>query len=143
MNDKKTRWISFLAIPTMLFLAMEIFYVLSNVEYARIVWIPGFIFCFIILTGIYYLIFGIVGNSYVGTIIISILLYVLLIVNQIKIALSDEPVFLSDIFFLNSTGTFMGILKDYNDNTAIIVCENEDISVPVKEAVYIRLYFKM
>lgn len=112
MNDKKIRWISFLAIPTMLFFAMEIFYVLSNVEYARIVWIPGFVFCFIILTGIYYLVFGIVGNSYISTVVMSILLYVLLIVNQIKIALSDEPVFLSDILFLNSTGTFMGILKD-------------------------------
>ncbi len=112
MNDKKIRWISFLAIPAMLFVAMEIFYVLCNLEYARIIWIPGFIFCLIILLGMYYLVFGIIGNSYVSTIVMSVLLYVLLIVNQIKIALSDEPVFLSDIFFLNSTGTFMGILKD-------------------------------
>ena len=112
MSDKKTRWISFLAIPVMLFFAMEIFYVLSNVEYARIPWIPGFIFCLIILLLMYYLVFGIVGNSYVSTIVISVLLYVLLIANQVKIALSDEPVFLSDFLFLNSTGTFMGILKD-------------------------------
>ena len=112
MNDKKSKWISFLAIPTMLFSAMEIFYVLSNVEYARIPWVPGFVFCLIILIGIYYLVYGIVGSSYVSTVVMSVLLYVLLIVNQIKIALSDEPVFLSDILFLNSTGTFMGILKD-------------------------------
>ena len=112
MNDKKSKWISFLAIPTMLFLAMEVFYVLSNVEYARIPWVPGFIFCLLILMGIYYLVYGIVGNSYISTVVMSILLYVLLIANQIKIALSDEPVFLSDILFLNSTGTFMGILKD-------------------------------
>ena len=37
----------------------------------------------------------------------------------------------------------MGTLKDYNENTATIACDNEDILVPIKEAVYIRLYFKM
>ena len=38
---------------------------------------------------------------------------------------------------------FSGILSDYQDETAWIESEGETIKVPVKEAVYIRLYFKM
>lgn len=44
---------------------------------------------------------------------------------------------------INGKKEFMGTLKDYNENTATIACDNEDILVPIKEAVYIRLYFKM
>jgi len=42
---------------------------------------------------------------------LSAALVVFGIVNQLKIAYSDTPVFLSDFFFLNSAGTFMDILK--------------------------------
>ena len=38
---------------------------------------------------------------------------------------------------------FSGILSEYQDETAWIESEGETIKVPVKEAVYIRLYFKM
>lgn len=38
---------------------------------------------------------------------------------------------------------FSGILSDYQDETAWIESEGETIKVSVKEAVYIRLYFKM
>ena len=44
---------------------------------------------------------------------------------------------------INGKKEFMGTLKDYNENTATIACDNEDILIPIKEAVYIRLYFKM
>lgn len=38
---------------------------------------------------------------------------------------------------------FSGILSDYRDETAWIEAEGKTVCVPVKEAVYIRLYFKM
>ncbi len=38
---------------------------------------------------------------------------------------------------------FSGILSEYQDETAWIESEGKTIKVPVKEAVYIRLYFKM
>lgn len=44
---------------------------------------------------------------------------------------------------INGKKEFSGFLKAYSDNTATITCNNEDILVPQKEAVYIRLYFKM
>ncbi len=112
MNEKKVKLISFLAVPSLIYLAMEVFYILSNVEYARIPWIPGFIFCFIILMLAYICLYGVLGSTYRSAIGLSAFLFILLIVDQVKIALSDDPVFLNDVLFLNSTGTFMGILKD-------------------------------
>lgn len=38
---------------------------------------------------------------------------------------------------------FDGILKGYENKTAIITVDEGDISVPVSEAVYIRLYFEI
>lgn len=38
---------------------------------------------------------------------------------------------------------FSGILSEYQNETAWIESEGKTIKVPVKEAVYIRLYFKM
>ncbi len=37
---------------------------------------------------------------------------------------------------------FVGILKDYNNEVAVVDTDGKEISIPVKEAVYIRLYFK-
>ncbi len=111
MSDKKNKLIAYLGIPALIYVAMEVFYILSNVEYARIPWIPGFIFCLIILFAIFYLINGFIGNTYYTTVIVSIFIFILLVVDQMKIALSNDPVFLNDILFLNSTGTMMDILR--------------------------------
>lgn len=43
---------------------------------------------------------------------------------------------------LNGQKEFTGILEGYADNAAQIRTETEVLSVPVKEAVYIRLYFE-
>ena len=51
------------------------------------------------------------NNVYRTTVLLSAALVLFGIVNQLKIAYSDTPVFLSDFFFLNSAGTFMDILK--------------------------------
>lgn len=111
MSERRKKLITYLGIPSLVYLAMEVFYILSNVEYARIPWIPGFIFCWIIFMAIYYFVYGISGSTYRSTVIVSVFLFVLLIIDQVKIALSDDPVFLNDVLFLNSTGTFMDILK--------------------------------
>lgn len=44
---------------------------------------------------------------------------------------------------INNKKEFHGILKSYENKTAIVTSDNEDISIPLNEAVYIRLYFKM
>lgn len=38
---------------------------------------------------------------------------------------------------------FDGILKKYENKTAVITAKGGDISIPVSEAVYIRLYFEI
>ena len=81
MSDKKNKLIAYLGIPALIYVAMEVFYILSNVEYARIPWIPGFIFCLIILFAIFYLINGFIGNTYYTTVIVSIFIFILLMLH--------------------------------------------------------------
>lgn len=42
---------------------------------------------------------------------------------------------------LNGKKEFDGILKAYSDKVAVIDCGGEEVSVPIKEAAYIRLKF--
>lgn len=100
-----------LVIPILLFLAFEVFYKLANVLYARILWAPGIIFSLLLFIGIYMAIYAIVNNSYRASVICSVLLVIFGVSNQVKIALSDDPLFLTDILFINSASTFKDILK--------------------------------
>ncbi len=43
---------------------------------------------------------------------------------------------------IESQKVFDGILEEFSDNTAKIKTQEKEILVPVKEAVYIRLYFE-
>ena len=83
MSERRKKLITYLGIPSLVYLAMEVFYILSNVEYARIPWIPGFIFCWIIFMAIYYFVYGISGSTYRSTVIVSVFLFVLLIIDQV------------------------------------------------------------
>lgn len=38
---------------------------------------------------------------------------------------------------------FDGILTEYEDNTATVTAEDKEIKIPVAQAVYIKLYFRM
>jgi ribosome maturation factor RimP len=42
----------------------------------------------------------------------------------------------------NGVKEFEGILKDYREKTAVIETEGENIEIPLKDAVYIRLKFE-
>lgn len=44
---------------------------------------------------------------------------------------------------IDGTKEFDGILKAYKDDTATVCVNGSDIEIPVKEAVYIRLYFEI
>lgn len=37
---------------------------------------------------------------------------------------------------------FVGVLKNFDNDVAVVETDGKEISIPVKEAVYIRLYFK-
>ncbi len=112
MNEKhKSKIHGLVTVPFLLFLIFQCYYMLCNITYARIICIQGLIFSFLLFWGIYICVFGCMNNVYRTTVMLSAALVVFGIVNQLKIAYSDTPVFLSDFFFLNSAGTFMDILK--------------------------------
>ena len=112
MNKKhKSKIHALVTVPFLLFLVFQCYYMLCNITYARIICIQGLFFSFLLFWGIYMFVFGCMNNVYRTTVLLSAALVLFGIVNQLKIAYSDTPVFLSDFFFLNSAGTFMDILK--------------------------------
>ena len=112
MNEKhKSKIHALVTVPFLLFLVFQCYYMLCNITYARIICIQGVFFSFLLFWGIYMFVFGCMNNVYRTTVLLSAALVLFGIVNQLKIAYSDTPVFLSDFFFLNSAGTFMDILK--------------------------------
>lgn len=44
---------------------------------------------------------------------------------------------------INSKKEFTAVLKDYENKTAIVCADGEEIRIPLNEAVYIKLYFEM
>ncbi len=112
MNEKhKSKIHALVTVPFLLFLVFQCYYMLCNITYARIICIQGLFFSFLLFWGIYMFVFGCMNNVYRTTVLLYAALVLFGIVNQLKIAYSDTPVFLSDFFFLNSAGTFMDILK--------------------------------
>ena len=112
MNEKhKSKIHALVTVPFLLFLVFQCYYMLCNITYARIICIQGLFFSFLLFWGIYMFVFGCMNNVYRTTVLLSAALVLFGIVNQLKIAYSYTPVFLSDFFFLNSPGTFMDILK--------------------------------
>src|SRR5574344_1861486 len=103
--------LSVFLVPFLLFLSFELFYKLANVLYARVLWVPGLVFSFLIFWAIYIAIYAIANNAYRTSVICSVILIIFGISDQVKIALSDDPLFLTDILFINSASTFKDILK--------------------------------
>ena len=44
---------------------------------------------------------------------------------------------------INSKKEFTAILKGYEDKTVIVSIDEEEIKIPLSEAVYIKLYFEI
>ena len=59
---------------------------------------------------IYSLLLGILKKSSRATIVICILVFLLSIVNQIKITFTGEPIYFSDIKFIGETGNLFGLV---------------------------------
>lgn len=111
-EQHKNRLFILLVIPLLLFLTFQAYYMLCNAHYARIVCVEALLLSFLLLWGIYICILGIFNNVHKATICLSVILVFFGIANQLKIAYSDTPVYVSDLFFFESTGTLVDILKD-------------------------------
>lgn len=102
----------FVVLPFLLYVIEESFYKICNIDSKKPPIIMSHIIGFIVVLAMYYLFFGIFKNFYKTTIIMSIILSILMLVNQIKILYSSNPVFIGDIRFLSTPGTFTDILKE-------------------------------
>lgn len=112
MKEKhKNKIHGLVTVPFLLFLAFQCYYMLCNITYARRLCIQGLFFSFLLFWGIYLCVFGLLNNVYRTAILLSVILVIFGFGNQLKIAYSDTPVFLSDLFFFNSTGTLVDIIK--------------------------------
>lgn len=110
-KEKMKKSMPYVLIPFLIFAALETFYKLYNMNCAALPFIPAYLLAIVIVFAVYYLIMSLVNNSYITTIILSAVIFIFALANQIKIAYSDDPVFLNDILFINSPGTFSDILQ--------------------------------
>lgn len=110
-KEKMKKNMPYILIPFLIFAALETFYKLYNMNCAALPFIPAYLLAIVIVFAVYYLIMSLVNSSYITTIILSAVIFIFALANQIKIAYSDDPVFLNDILFINSPGTFSDILQ--------------------------------
>ena len=70
-----------------------------------------FVLTCIICYTIYFFIFGLTKKNNIANIILTIFITSLSIISQIKMAFNEEPLFLSDIFYIGDAGEIGGIIK--------------------------------
>ena len=102
-----------LTIPFFVFLLFDLFYMIFCFNYTGIAADSNTLtFSYFILYMVYLIVWGITKKSGKALIIMSIILFILSIVNVFKITYTDEPIVFTDILFLNNTGELTGIIKD-------------------------------
>lgn len=106
------RYAEILVLPFVIFTVQECFYKVINRSSAKEPIIKSHILSFVIMCGLFFLLFGIMKTTFRATVTLSILVAVLMIVNQLKLVYSSNPVFLRDIGFLSTPGTFTDILEE-------------------------------
>lgn len=117
-----------LILPFFIFLLLDLFYMIFCYNYTGIIaYVNTLTFSYFILYMVYLIFWGITKKSGVALTLLAVILFVFSIINQIKIAYTNEPVLFTDILFLNNTGELTGIIGStvlkiikYHLNTAII-----------------------
>lgn len=107
----KKELLSFVIFPIIIFYLIDIYYLLNyndgNVLYSKTGFLIGCIICFCL----YYICYSITKKTWKATLIIAVLLFILGVTNQVKIAYTSEPVYISDILYLNNTDELLGIVE--------------------------------
>jgi len=110
MQLKKSH-IIFTIISILFFISIEVFYYIANSDNTKKPIVLSYIFGYFIFLILFTFITSIFGNLKKSSIFMTILLLLLMVINQLKIVYSSEPLFLTDIFLLNSGDTFFEILN--------------------------------
>lgn len=90
-----------------LHLSAELFFLTANFKNSKQPYVLAYILGFVLFFFIMLLLTAVLGNLKRSTIFASILLLLLMIANQLKINYSSEPIFISDLTFINSGDTFL------------------------------------
>lgn len=109
-KSKKQLFLSLILPPILLCVGLEIFYKLSNMNHAKYPSIISHFFDIGLFMLIYFLLVAMIKKTFPCTVTLAILTFVLGLVNQLKIAYSADPVFLTDISFVQTPGTFTDIM---------------------------------
>ncbi len=112
MLKERANRINYVYIPLILWLAVELFYKFSNLTQQKNPIILSHLLDIGIVFLIYFVFMTMLGSTFKGTLVTSIVFFVLMIANQIKIVYSANPIYIKDVLYLNSADTFGGILGD-------------------------------
>lgn len=108
--SKKIKRLTFV-IPFLILLIFELFYTLCNqTPYFRLS-ILTFIFSLILIYLIFLALYATTNNTFISNVILSILLLILFIVNQLKIYFTNEPLSATDMKLIKETGEIIIIIK--------------------------------
>ncbi len=109
---KYKQYIIMVLVPLILDIIIEVFYKLNNIYSQKYPIISTHIIGFMIVCLFFFILLGILKSTFKATVTLSVLIFVILIVNQLKIVYSSNPIFLRDISFLKSPGTFLNIMEE-------------------------------
>ena len=109
---KNKQYIKMILIPLILDILVEAFYKCNNIDSGKNPIISTHIIGFIIVCLFFFIILGVLKSAFRTTVTLSVSIFIILIVNQLKIVYSSNPVFLRDVSFLKSPGTFLDIMEE-------------------------------
>ena len=97
-------------VPLLMYLAFQISYTLMNLDYGKAPQISSYVLGFVMFASLYFLLFALLGSSFITAVVLSSLLVIVLVVDQFKIYYAMEPVLFSDALLLNDAGSLAEIM---------------------------------
>ena len=111
----KRELITFCLIPILLVVILDQFFAIYNLGFLWFANGKTILISYIIISSLFLLFFGLTKNTKRSILILCIIIFVFTVINQLKIAYTDEPVVFADLLFLSSSGDLMNIV----DNTIL------------------------
>ena len=113
LNKEMNRLIKQIFIPIIMALIIEIFFGIFNGGYFSVIYFVSnsVIFSMLIIYLIYGILIGITKKLSISTIIISILATIFLVINQLKILYTEEPILFSDLNFVSNINEIFNMIS--------------------------------
>lgn len=95
--------------PLLLYTSTQMYYFISNTEFKKKLYLPTHLLGLLIVIMIFVMFSSILKSNKRACILLSSVIFIFLIINQIKIYYALDPVMFSDIYFLQDTGSLLEI----------------------------------